>query len=116
MRREITETCSSYLCRPARSLPEACRDITRRHRTDPPPCEACPLADLCDRRSGKRWFDFLCARRDLVPETAWRALVGRHFKGALKPPFNIEARRAAGLAPSFYAPRAIGKSRAPAPR
>ncbi len=54
--------------------------------------------------AGKRWFDFLCARRGLVPGTAWRALVGRHFKGALKPPFNAEARRAAGLDPSFYAP------------
>ncbi len=63
--------------------------------------------------AGKRWFDFLCARRGLVPGTAWLALVGRHFKGALKPPFNAEARRAAGLAPSFYAPRAIGRSRAP---
>ena len=55
--------------------------------------------------TGKRWFDFLCARRGLAPGTAWRALVRRHFKGALKPPFNAEARRAAGLAPSFYAPR-----------
>ncbi len=64
--------------------------------------------------AGKRWFDFLCARRGLVPGAAWRALVQRHFKGALKPPFNAEARRAAGLAPSFYAPRAMGKSRAPA--
>ncbi len=54
MRREITGNCSPYLCRPTRSLPEVCRDITRRHRADPPPCEACPLADLCDRRSGKR--------------------------------------------------------------
>ena len=52
--------------------------------------------------AGKRWFDFLCARRGLVPAPTWRALVRRHFKGALKPPFNTEARRAAGLAPSFY--------------
>ena len=64
--------------------------------------------------AGKRWFDFLCARRGLVPGAAWRDLVGRHFKGALKPPFNAEARRAAGLAPSFYAPRTIAKGRAPA--
>ncbi len=55
--------------------------------------------------AGKRWFDFLCARRGLAPVPTWRALVGRHFKGRIKPPFNVEARRAAGLAPAFYAPR-----------
>ena len=32
MGRETTETCSPALCRPASSLPEACRDITRRGR------------------------------------------------------------------------------------
>ena len=52
--------------------------------------------------TGKRWFDWLCARRGLVPEIAWRELVARHFKGAIKPPFNAEARLAAGLQPSFY--------------
>ena len=52
--------------------------------------------------TGKRWFDWLCARRDLNPEAAWRELVARHFKGAIKPPFNAEARLAAGLPSSFY--------------
>ena len=52
--------------------------------------------------AGKRWFDWLCARRGLAPEAAWRDLVARHFKGAIKPPFNAEARLAAGLQPSFY--------------
>lgn len=52
--------------------------------------------------AGKRWFDWLCARRGLTPEAAWRDLVARYFKGAIKPPFNAEARRAAGLQSSFY--------------
>ena len=52
--------------------------------------------------TGKRWFDWLCARRGLNPEAAWRELVARHFKGAIKPPFNAEARLAAGLPSSFY--------------
>jgi uncharacterized ferritin-like protein (DUF455 family) len=52
--------------------------------------------------AGKRWFDWLCARRGLAPETAWRELVARYFKGALKPPFNAEARHAAGLHAEFY--------------
>ena len=58
--------------------------------------------------AGKRWFDWLCERRDLVPEAAWRALVARHFKGAVKPPFNAEARLAAGLQPGFYEAMAAG--------
>ena len=52
--------------------------------------------------TGKRWFDWLCARRGVIPEAAWRDLVARHFKGAIKPPFNTEARLAAGLPTSFY--------------
>lgn len=51
---------------------------------------------------GKRWFDWLCTRRGLEPTHTWRDLVRRHFKGQVKPPFNEEARRAAGLQPSFY--------------
>ncbi len=51
---------------------------------------------------GKRWFDHLCRTRGLAPEPTWRELVRRHFKGALKPPFNEAARQAAGLAPAFY--------------
>ncbi len=52
--------------------------------------------------AGKRWFDWLCGRRGLVPKVAWRVQVGRHFQGAVKPPFNAEARLAAGLQPEFY--------------
>lgn len=53
--------------------------------------------------AGKLWFDWLCARRGLAPRPTWQELVRRHFKGALKPPFNDRARRAAGLTPAFYA-------------
>ncbi|HEY9538416.1 MAG TPA: ferritin-like domain-containing protein, partial [Kiloniellaceae bacterium] len=52
---------------------------------------------------GKRWFDALCARRGLEPQETWQALVRRHFKGRLKPPFNEPARREAGLPADFYA-------------
>jgi uncharacterized ferritin-like protein (DUF455 family) len=51
---------------------------------------------------GKRWFDFLCARKDLSPQQAWQALVRRHFRGPLKPPFNESARSAAGIPADFY--------------
>lgn len=52
--------------------------------------------------AGHRWFAFECARRGLDAETHWRELVTRHFRGALKPPFNIEARDAAGLPQDWY--------------
>jgi uncharacterized ferritin-like protein (DUF455 family) len=58
--------------------------------------------------AGKRWFDFLCARRGLDPVTAWQDLVRRHFKGRLKPPFNEAGRSEAGFSAAFYAPLATG--------
>ncbi|MEQ8697734.1 MAG: ferritin-like domain-containing protein [Bauldia litoralis] len=51
---------------------------------------------------GKKWFDAVCERRGLEPGETWRGLVRRHFRGALKPPFNDAARRAAGLTPDDY--------------
>jgi len=58
--------------------------------------------EIAHVRAGKRWFDWLCARRGLDPAAAWKALVRAHFKGRIKPPFNDDARRRAGLAPDFY--------------
>ncbi|WP_282606273.1 ferritin-like domain-containing protein [Pelagibius sp. Alg239-R121] len=51
---------------------------------------------------GKHWFDYLCKRQQRVPQKAWRELVQRHFRGALKPPFNEPARSAAGIPADFY--------------
>lgn len=53
-------------------------------------------------RIGQRWFTFTCAARGLEPERAWRGLVGAYFKGELKPPFNSQAREAAGMPASWY--------------
>jgi uncharacterized ferritin-like protein (DUF455 family) len=56
---------------------------------------------------GKRWFDFLCARRGLPPQETWQALVRRHFRGRLKPPFNEPARAEAGMPADFYEALAV---------
>ena len=53
---------------------------------------------------GAKWFRFLCDRAGLVPEPTFHQLVRNHFKGAIKPPFNHEARIEAGLTPGFYKP------------
>ena len=55
---------------------------------------------------GRRWFDAVCATRGLEPEPTWQDLVRRYFKGALKRPFNTEARDQAGLPADFYEPLA----------
>ena len=53
---------------------------------------------------GVRWFDELCRARGLIPEETFRELVPRYFKGELKPPFNHEARGAAGFPARYYEP------------
>lgn len=53
---------------------------------------------------GAAWFRYLCDREGRAPEPAFHALVRRHFRGALRPPFNDAARSAACLTPGFYRP------------
>ncbi len=55
---------------------------------------------------GRRWFDHVCAARGLDPAPTFHGLVRRHFRGALKPPFNTDARERAGLEAAFYRPLA----------
>lgn len=47
--------------------------------------------------AGTRWFESVCRRERIDPETTWVRLVAAHFRGLLKPPFNDSARNAAGL-------------------
>ena len=58
--------------------------------------------------AGQRWFAFVCAEHGVAPPETWRALVGRYYKGQLKPPFNNEARCAAGFDPAVYVGTASG--------
>ncbi len=53
---------------------------------------------------GSKWFRFLCERDGFRPEPEFHKLVRKHFRGALKPPFNDKARSEAGLSPGFYKP------------
>lgn len=46
---------------------------------------------------GSRWFRHECAARGLEPEKEYFALVRRYIRGAVRGPFNREARRAAGF-------------------
>lgn len=53
-------------------------------------------------RAGSTHFDAICRRRSKSPESHWKFLVKRHFRGRLKPPFNDSARLAAGLSRDLY--------------
>ncbi|TNE58814.1 MAG: ferritin-like domain-containing protein [Alphaproteobacteria bacterium] len=55
---------------------------------------------------GTKWFLLGCKAQKTAPDETFHLLVARHFKGALKPPFNHEARNKAGLLPNFYTPLA----------
>ncbi|AOW15646.1 hypothetical protein LPB72_01965 [Hydrogenophaga crassostreae] len=46
---------------------------------------------------GNRWYGWLCARQGLEPVAHYRALARLHNAPRLKPPYNLDARRAAGF-------------------
>ncbi|WP_176591562.1 ferritin-like domain-containing protein [Sphingobium sp. EM0848] len=56
--------------------------------------------------AGTTWFGHATKRLGLDPANHYQILVKRHFRGALKPPFNDSARRQAGLTREFYTPLA----------
>jgi uncharacterized ferritin-like protein (DUF455 family) len=53
--------------------------------------------------TGARHFRETCLTHGETPRKMWQKLVERHFRGALKPPFNDSARLAAGLSRDWYA-------------
>ena len=72
--------------------------------------------------AGVRWFKYLCLRsttltpnedfevekvKDDVVIHKFHTTVKTYFKGILKPPFNVEARAAAGFVPEWYEPLAV---------
>ena len=54
--------------------------------------------------AGRRWFTHIAAVRGLAPDDAFRALVRKHYRGRLKPPFNRAGRDAAGFHADWYEP------------
>ncbi|WP_338467608.1 ferritin-like domain-containing protein [Novosphingobium sp. ZN18A2] len=58
-------------------------------------------------RFGTTHFSKVCEERGVAPPNLWKELVERHFRGAVKPPFNDSARQAAGLSREFTAVLAL---------
>ena len=46
---------------------------------------------------GSRWFRYLCEQRGVQPESTFRSLLDDYFRGSLRGPFNLDARRRAGF-------------------
>lgn len=55
---------------------------------------------------GVRWFEFECARRGLEPYRHYQKMLSERFTGVLKPPFNMDARGAAGMSRGYLEPAA----------
>lgn len=53
-------------------------------------------------RKGAKWFERVCNVKKFAPAETFRALVETRFAGALKPPFNIDARTRANIPAPFY--------------
>jgi uncharacterized ferritin-like protein (DUF455 family) len=53
-------------------------------------------------RTGTSWFERACESRRIEPVSEWKRLIGTHFRGVLKPPFNDSARGQAGLSRDYY--------------
>jgi uncharacterized ferritin-like protein (DUF455 family) len=47
--------------------------------------------------AGSRWFAWCCSHAGIDADSAFAALVARHAPGAIKGPFNDDARLAAGF-------------------
>ena len=47
--------------------------------------------------AGSRWFAWCCKEANLDPATTFESLIARHLRGALRGPFNTEARLRAGF-------------------
>jgi uncharacterized ferritin-like protein (DUF455 family) len=47
--------------------------------------------------AGDRWFRHLCAARGLEPLSTYRQLTATFFRGGLRGPFHLDARRRAGF-------------------
>lgn len=53
--------------------------------------------------AGVRWFEECCAAEGRDVRATWRDLTTRYCDGAVRPPFNDDARGRAGMAPALYA-------------
>uniref|UniRef100_A0A6I8R635 Rieske domain-containing protein n=1 Tax=Xenopus tropicalis TaxID=8364 RepID=A0A6I8R635_XENTR len=54
--------------------------------------------------AGLKWFTYICGKEQRDCLSTFHELVPLYFKGYLKPPFNTEGRRSAGMSEEWYLP------------
>ncbi|KAM4747842.1 uncharacterized protein HI_0077-like isoform 2-T3 [Rhinophrynus dorsalis] len=54
--------------------------------------------------AGLKWFTYICTKEQRDCLSTFHELVPLYFKGYLKPPFNAEGRRSAGMSEEWYLP------------
>jgi uncharacterized ferritin-like protein (DUF455 family) len=59
--------------------------------------EAILAEEVAHVAAGSRWFAWCCAREGRDPAATFEELVVQHLRGALRGPFNANARLAAGF-------------------
>ncbi|KXJ89454.1 hypothetical protein Micbo1qcDRAFT_165543 [Microdochium bolleyi] len=52
--------------------------------------------------TGHRWLSWICEQEGTDPVKVFRSNVQEHFRGAVKGPFNVEARAMAGMGVDYY--------------
>ncbi|KAI0848769.1 Rieske [2Fe-2S] domain protein [Daldinia vernicosa] len=52
--------------------------------------------------TGHRWLTWICQQEGTDPVQVFRSNVQQHFRGAVRGPFNAEARQQAGMDKSYY--------------
>ncbi|KAJ8127658.1 hypothetical protein O1611_g5977 [Lasiodiplodia mahajangana] len=52
--------------------------------------------------TGHRWLTWICEQENTDPVQVFRTNVQNHFRGAVKGPFNADARQQAGMDSSYY--------------
>ncbi|KAJ1179428.1 hypothetical protein NDU88_004662 [Pleurodeles waltl] len=54
--------------------------------------------------AGLKWFTYICSKEERDCLSTFHELVPLYFKGYLKPPFNTEGRKTAGMTEEWYLP------------
>ncbi|KAM9312711.1 putative protein-like [Gastrophryne carolinensis] len=54
--------------------------------------------------AGLKWFTYVCAKEQRDCLSMFHELVPQYFRGYLKPPFNTEGRKSAGMSEEWYLP------------
>ena len=100
-----------HMVHEARGLDVAAAGLARLMKGNPPDLESAQILErnVIDETGhvgfAVKWFSHVCHQRGLGdPKEVFHDYVRRLFRGALRPPFNDEARRAAGMTPEWYLP------------